>query len=108
MSLRVAIEDFVFSYRPRFSLSALLKEGHLLRKTIEPNAAMHQARDKAAMKKAVLDVKDFIHRLPNPSLAPEIQEDFNVAHELVMVEKQPVSKPKKPTLNTEDLEYLEY
>jgi len=104
----LAVEVFSFSYQPQFFLSAVLKEGHLLRKTIEPNAAMHQARDKAAMKKAVLGLKDFIHRLPSPSLAPEIQEDFNVAHELVMVEKQPVSKPKKPTLNTEDLEYLEY
>ena len=69
---------------------------------------MHQERDKAAMKKAVLDVKDFIHRLPSPSLAPEIQEDLHVAYELVMVEKQPVSKPEKPTLNTKDREDLEY
>jgi len=62
---------------------------------------MHQARDKAAMEKAVKDVKDFIHRLPSPSLAPELQRDFHIAYELVMVEK-PVSKPEKPTLNTED------
>ncbi|KAI9462689.1 hypothetical protein HD554DRAFT_2288449 [Boletus coccyginus] len=75
-------------------ISALLKEGLHLRKIIGPNAVMHQARDKAAMKKAVLDVKDFIHRLPSSSLAPEIQKDFNVAYELVMVEKQPVSKPR--------------
>ncbi|KAI9567008.1 P-loop containing nucleoside triphosphate hydrolase protein [Boletus coccyginus] len=80
------------------STNALLKEGHLLRKTIEPNAAMHQARDEGAMKKAVLDVKDFIHRLPSPSLAQEIQEDFHIAYKLVMVEKQPVFKPEKPTL----------
>jgi len=59
---------------------------------------MHQARDKAVMKKAVLDVQDFIHRLPSPSLAQEIQEDFHVAYKLVMVEKQPVSKPEWPTL----------
>jgi len=59
---------------------------------------MHQARDEAAMKKAVLDVKDFIHRLPSPSLAQEMQEDFLVAYKLVMVEKQPVSKSEKPTL----------
>ncbi|KAI9567009.1 hypothetical protein HD554DRAFT_2039900 [Boletus coccyginus] len=79
-------------------ISALLGEGLHLRKTIEPNAVMHQARDKAAMRKAVLDVKDFIHRLPGPSLAPEIRKDLNVAYELVMVEKQPVFKPEKPTL----------
>ncbi|KAI9462690.1 hypothetical protein HD554DRAFT_2175805 [Boletus coccyginus] len=89
-------------------ISALLKEGLHLRKTIEPNAIMHQARDKAAMKKAVLDVKDFIHRLPSASFSPEIQDDFHVAYELVMAEEQPVSKPEKPTLNTEDLEDLEY
>jgi len=66
---------------------------------------MHQARDKAAMKKAVLDVKDFIHRLPTSSLTPEIQEDFRVAYELVrvMVGKESVSNPEKPTLDTENL-----
>ena len=55
------------------------------------------------MKKAVLDLKNFIHRLPNSTLPQEIYDDFDVAYELVMVEKQPVSKPEKPTLNTEDL-----
>ncbi|KAF8139771.1 hypothetical protein EV363DRAFT_1497668, partial [Boletus edulis] len=81
----------------------LVKYGHKLRKEIEPNAIMHQARDKAAMKRAVLDVKDFIYRLPTPNLAPDIRNDFKIAYDLVMVEEQPVSKPEKPTLNTEDL-----
>ncbi|KAI9566690.1 hypothetical protein HD554DRAFT_2315329 [Boletus coccyginus] len=86
-------------------INALLSEGHDLRKNIDPNAAMHQAKDGAAMKKAVLDVKDFIHRLPSPSLSPnsEILKDFHVAYKLVMIEKRSVSKPEKPTLNTEDL-----
>jgi len=92
-----------FSYQLRFSLSALLNEGHDLRKNIDPNAAMHQAKDEAAMKQAVLDVKHFIHRLPTPSLSPEVQKDFHVAYKLVMVEKQSVSKPEKPTLNVEDV-----
>ena len=70
---------------------------------IEPNATIHQAKDRDAMKKAVLDLKNFIHRLPNSTLPQEIYDDFDVAYELVMVEKQPVSKPEKPTLNTEDL-----
>lgn len=64
---------------------------------------MHQAKDEAAMKKAVLDVRHFIHQLPGPTPAPEIQEDFHVAHKLIMAEKEPVCKPEKPTLNTEDL-----
>lgn len=85
------------------SFSALLKDGHNLRKKIEPNAAMHQARDKVAMKEAVLDVKDIIHRLP--SAVPEIQQEFQSAFELVMTEKQQVAKPEKPSLNTEDLDY---
>ncbi|KAI9566710.1 hypothetical protein HD554DRAFT_2040083 [Boletus coccyginus] len=86
-------------------INALLSEGHDLRKNIDPNAAMHQAKDGAAMKKAVLDVKDFIHRLPSPSLSPnsEILKDFHVAYKLVMIEKQSVPKREKPTLNTEDL-----
>ncbi|KAF8554534.1 hypothetical protein OG21DRAFT_1462307 [Imleria badia] len=86
-------------------INTLLKDGHTLRKMIEPSAAMHQEKEKAAMKKAVLDVKDFIHQLPGSTLAPEIQEDFRVAHELIMVEKEPVCKPEKPTLNTEDLDF---
>ena len=70
---------------------------------IEPNAIIHRAKDKDAMKKAVLDVKNFICRLPNTTLSQEIHDDFDVAYELVMVEKRPIPNPEKPTLNTEDL-----
>lgn len=65
---------------------------------------MHQAqnRDKATLKKAVLDVKDILDGLPLP--APEIQEDFDFVYEHVMVEKEQASKPGKPDLNTEDLD----
>lgn len=63
---------------------------------------MHQAKDKAAMKRAVLDVKDFIHRLPVPAPA-QIEEGLLCAYELVIVEEQQIPKPVKPTLNTEDL-----
>jgi hypothetical protein len=81
------------------NISALIKDGHKLRKMIEPNATMYREKERTAMRKAVVDVK-FSHQLPTfPNLAPEIQEDFQV--DLVMIE--PVSKPKKPTLNTEDL-----
>ena len=69
---------------------------------IEPNATMYREKERTAMRKAVVDVKSFIHQLPTfPNLAPEIQEDFQVAHDLVMIE--PVPKPEKPMLNTEDL-----
>lgn len=62
---------------------------------------MHQKRDKAEMKRAVLDVKDLIHRLP--ASTQEIQDDLRLTYELVTVEKQQAPKPEKPTLNTEDL-----
>ncbi|KAF8139769.1 hypothetical protein EV363DRAFT_1310578 [Boletus edulis] len=84
-------------------INVLVKDGHDLRKKIEPGATMHQAKDENAMKQAVSDVNDLIRRLPISTLAPELLEDFQIAHDLVMVEKQPVSKPEKPTLNTEDL-----
>ena len=75
-----------FSHQPRFSLSALVKDGHNLRKMIEPNATMYREKERTAMRKAVVDVKNFIHRLPTfPSLAPEIQQDFQVAYDLVMI-----------------------
>jgi hypothetical protein len=83
-------------------VSALLKDGHKLKKMIEPNAAMHQAKDKVAMGHAASKVKNFIHQFP--TLAPEVYADFDFAYELVMIKTQPpVSKPEKPTLNTEDL-----
>ncbi|KAF8439470.1 hypothetical protein L210DRAFT_3480852 [Boletus edulis BED1] len=84
-------------------INVLVKDGHDLRKKIEPGATMHQAKDENAMKQAVSNVNDLIRRLPISTLAPELLEDFQIAHDLVMVEKQPVSKPEKPTLNTEDL-----
>ena len=65
---------------------------------------MYREKERTAMRKAVVDVKSFIHQLPTfPNLAPEIQEDFQVAYDLVMIMIEPVSKPEKPTLNTEDL-----
>ena len=62
---------------------------------------MHQVKAKAAMKDAALKVKDFIHQFP--TLAPEVQREFDLAYELVMVKTPAVSKPEKPTLNMEDL-----
>lgn len=45
---------------------------------------MHRARDKAEMRKVVLDVKDIVYRLP--SAVPKIQEEFQFVYELVMRE----------------------
>ncbi|KIJ60080.1 hypothetical protein HYDPIDRAFT_117540 [Hydnomerulius pinastri MD-312] len=87
--------------RQRSEINALLKEGRKLRKDIEPNAPMHQQRNKAELKKAVLDVKGFIHRLP--TAAPELHEEMNIAYGWIMVEKE-VAKKERPTLNTEDLD----
>ena len=69
---------------------------------------MYREKERAAMRKAVVDVKNFIHQLAAfPNLAPEIpKEDFQVAYDLVnrVVMIESVSKPDKPTLNTEDLD----
>ncbi|KIJ59804.1 hypothetical protein HYDPIDRAFT_118051 [Hydnomerulius pinastri MD-312] len=85
--------------RQRSEINALLKEGHKLRKDIEPNAPMHQQRNKAELKKAVLDVKGFIHRLP--TAAPELDVELNIAYHRIMVEKE--DSKERPALNTEDL-----
>lgn len=73
-----------------------------MREEIEPDAAMHQSPTKATMnlKKVVANVKAIILQLPSP--APEIQEDFELADELVT---RIVEKKKKPALNTSDLDY---
>ena len=47
---------------------------------------MHQARDKAKIRKAVLDVKDIIDLLP--SAVPDIQKEFQFVYELAMREKK--------------------
>lgn len=100
MSLTTKKDDNLFV--TTIFVSALLKEGHKLQKMIEPNAAMHEAKERAAMGQVASKVKDFIHQFPN--LAPEVHRDFDCAYELVMVKTQPpVSKPEKPTLNTEDI-----
>ena len=52
------------------------------------------------LKKVVANVKAIILQLPSP--APEIQEDFELADELVT---RIVEKKKKPALNTSDLDY---
>ncbi|KIJ60092.1 hypothetical protein HYDPIDRAFT_32519 [Hydnomerulius pinastri MD-312] len=87
--------------RQRSEINALLKEGRKMRKDIGPNAPMHQQRNKAELKKAVLDVKGFIHRLP--TAAPELDVELNIAYGWIMVEKE-VAKKERPTLNTEDLD----
>ncbi|KIJ60100.1 hypothetical protein HYDPIDRAFT_32524 [Hydnomerulius pinastri MD-312] len=90
----VRLEELV---RQISEINALLKDGRKLRKDIDPNAPMHQQRNKAELKKAVLDVKDFIHRLP--TAAPELHKELNIAYGWIMVEKE-VAKKERPTLNT--------
>lgn len=63
---------------------------------------MHQEKDKAALKQAVLDVNDLVRRLP--ALAPEIKEDLRFAYELVMAKSGRFPNQRSmPTLSTEDL-----
>ncbi|KAF9229832.1 hypothetical protein BS17DRAFT_744362 [Gyrodon lividus] len=88
----------------RSEITALIKHGHNLRKEIEPNAAMHQKQKRVvkALEKAVLNVKDFLHRLPTAP-GSELQDELQTAYQIIMVEKQD-TKPEKPTLNMEDLD----
>ncbi|KIJ21330.1 hypothetical protein PAXINDRAFT_164864 [Paxillus involutus ATCC 200175] len=90
--------------RQRSEITALIKSGQDLRKEIEPNAAMHQNRDVERLKKAALDVKDFIHRLPTPA-GPELQNDLQTAYQIIMMENLKQVAKERPTLNTEDLDF---
>ncbi|KAF8837940.1 hypothetical protein BDN67DRAFT_908328 [Paxillus ammoniavirescens] len=91
--------------RQRSEITALIKDGHDLRKEIEPNAAVHQKRDVETLKKAALDVKNFIHRLPTPA-GPELQNDLQTSYQIITMEDlKQVAKPERPTLNTEDLDF---
>ncbi|KIK96874.1 hypothetical protein PAXRUDRAFT_273934 [Paxillus rubicundulus Ve08.2h10] len=90
--------------RQRSEITALIKAGSNLRKDIAPNAAMHQQRDVDKLKKANLDVKNLIYRLPTP-VGPELQNGLQTACQIIMEDLKQVTKPERPTLNIEDLDF---
>ncbi|KAH7884002.1 hypothetical protein F5I97DRAFT_1631620 [Phlebopus sp. FC_14] len=84
------------------AIGSLLKQGHHLRNKLSVNAAFHNDRNADALKQAVIEVKDFVQRIPGG--APEALQEVNVAYKAIVSEKPTPSKKIKPGLNTEDLD----
>ncbi|KAI6153116.1 hypothetical protein BKA82DRAFT_380131 [Pisolithus tinctorius] len=91
--------------RKRSEISSTLKRGHELQKKLNPDSEFHKKRDIDGLKDAVLQVKEFLDRVPGGEKgAPE---ELNVAYKAIVAVKQ-VPKKEKPSLNVEDLDLYEY
>jgi hypothetical protein len=75
-----------------------------LRKKLEPSSVVHHAHDIDALKRAVLEVKDFMQRVP--SNMQDVQPEFQVAYKGIVAVKiqKKCEKKEKPTLNVEDID----
>ncbi|KAI6165390.1 hypothetical protein EDD17DRAFT_225914 [Pisolithus thermaeus] len=92
--------------RQRSEISSTLKQGHELLRNLSPDSQFHKNRDIGALKDAVLQVKDFLHKIPGSTRgAPE---ELNIAYKAIVTEKQVPQKKEKPPLNVEDLDLYEY
>ncbi|KAG1889225.1 hypothetical protein F4604DRAFT_1612723 [Suillus subluteus] len=90
--------------KQRNEIVGLLKKGSKLRKQLEPSSPAHRARNIDALKSGVLEVKEFMQRVP--SNMQDMQFEFQMAYKGIVAEKKiPVRKEKeRPTLNVEDID----
>jgi hypothetical protein len=75
-----------------------------LRKQLEPSSPAHRARDIDALKCGVLEVKEFMQRVPGNM--QDMQSDFQMAYKGIVAEKKVQARKEKerPTLNVEDID----
>ncbi|KAI5991381.1 hypothetical protein EDC04DRAFT_2587409 [Pisolithus marmoratus] len=87
--------------RQRSEISSTLKKGHELWKKLSPDSDFHKNRDIDSLKDAVLQVKEFLRRIPGSGRgAPE---ELDVAYKAIVARKH-VPKKEKPSVNVEDLD----
>ena len=80
--------------------------GVRLRKQLEPSSSFHRTRDIDALKRAVLEVKGFMQRVP--ANMQDMQSEFQVAYKGIVAERIQKRKVKeKPALNVEDIDDYE-
>ncbi|KAG1841503.1 hypothetical protein F4604DRAFT_1961164 [Suillus subluteus] len=87
--------------RRRSELTSLLKKGMQLRNKLEPSSADHRARDIDALKRAVLEVGEFIQKVPGST--KDMHTNFQMAYKGIVAEKKLFRVQKKPALNVDDL-----
>ncbi|KAI6020999.1 hypothetical protein BKA83DRAFT_178181 [Pisolithus microcarpus] len=92
--------------RKRNEISSTLKCGHELRKRLSPDSDFHKNRNINELRDAVLQVKEFLHRVPGG--ARGALEELNIAYKAIVAEKQAPQKKGKPPLNAEDVGPYEY
>ncbi|KAI6011661.1 hypothetical protein BKA83DRAFT_630943 [Pisolithus microcarpus] len=85
--------------RQRSEISTTLKRGQELQKTLSPDSQFHKNHSIGALKHAVLQVEEFLHRIPGG--AGGAPEELDIARKAIVAEKQ--VRQKKPSLNVEDL-----
>ncbi|KAG2143549.1 uncharacterized protein EDB93DRAFT_1088104 [Suillus bovinus] len=84
--------------KQRFEIAALLRTGLRLRKQLEPSSPAHRARDIEALKSGVLEVKEFLQRVPGNTR--DMQSDFQMAYKGIVAKKVRAGKQKeRPALN---------
>ncbi|KIK18633.1 hypothetical protein PISMIDRAFT_109068 [Pisolithus microcarpus 441] len=72
--------------RQRSEISSILEQGYELRKKLSPDSLFHKNRDVGALKNAVLQVKEFLHRIPGDAMGVpgEVDAELNVAYKAVV------------------------
>ncbi|KAG2070632.1 hypothetical protein BDR04DRAFT_1076404 [Suillus decipiens] len=90
--------------RQRSDIVTLLKKGLKLRKQLEPSSSTHRARDIDALKRGVLEVKEFMQGVP--SSMQDMQSEFQMAYKGIVAEKRVHARKEKerPNLNIEDID----
>ena len=61
-----------------------------LRKQLEPSSPVHRARDIDALKRAVIEVKEFMQRVP--ANMQDMQSDFQVAYKGIVAKKRKLNE----------------
>ncbi|KAI6022561.1 hypothetical protein EDC04DRAFT_334245 [Pisolithus marmoratus] len=86
-----------------------LKQGHELWKKLSPDSPLHKNHDIDALKDAVLQVKNFLQRIPGDATGAleELNAELSIAYKAIVTKKR-VLKKEKPSLNIEDLFLYKY
>ncbi|KAG2109745.1 uncharacterized protein F5147DRAFT_150627 [Suillus discolor] len=89
--------------RQRSEITLLLKKGMQLRGKLEPSSPDHRTRDIDALKRAVLEVGEFIQKVPGSTT--DMQAKFQMAYKGIVAEKKLFYvRNERPALNIEDLD----
>ncbi|KAI5986328.1 hypothetical protein EDD15DRAFT_2373322 [Pisolithus albus] len=92
--------------RQRSEISSTLKQGQELLKTLSPDSQFHKNRDISALKDAVLQVKEFLRRIPGGTRGP--LEELNIAYKAIVTESTFPNRNRPSGLSVQSLFTLGY